>query len=61
MEKHYEKILFLIAVLVAGASAYFYLGSEGELAKAKSQMQASLQVNPSGEPWQNIPVPEVNP
>lgn len=60
MEKHYEKILFLVAVLVAGASAYFYLGSEGKLAEAKSQMQASLQGNPSGEPWQNIPVPEVN-
>ncbi len=61
MEKHYEKILFLVAVLIAGASAYFYLDSEKKIATAKSDMQVALQVVPSGETWKDIPVPQVNP
>ncbi|MBR4598129.1 MAG: hypothetical protein IKO42_07030, partial [Opitutales bacterium] len=61
MEKNYDKILFLAAVLAACASAFFYFDARKKAEGAAEQQSAALKLSPSGAPWSEIEVPKLNP
>ena len=61
MKNNYDKILFLVAVLAACVSGYFYINAQKGAESAKAQQARALALTPGGEDWAQIEVPKVNP
>ncbi len=51
--KHYDKIFLLVAVLILGASAAFYMIKSPEIAARGADTSAKLALEHGGEKWQN--------
>lgn len=51
MNKHYDKICFVLALLVLAASAAFYFLNSPNISKFEKKAKAALQSGPQGEKW----------
>ncbi len=57
--KYYDKIFFLVALVVIGASCAFYFVKKPNIAQEEERVQKLLSEKPKGVVWKEIAVPEM--
>lgn len=59
MKNAYDKILFVLALLVLSGSACYYFNTDKSNKQASAKAKSVLASGPQGEAWQEIKVPEI--
>ncbi len=59
MKKHYDKILFVVALLAVGASVACFLKVQGDVASSEDTAKAALAKASGGDQWKNVDVPSL--
>ena len=56
--KHYDKVFFVVSILVLGASCGYYFTKKPELLRTQERVEDLLQQKAEGVQWKEIVVPQ---